>query len=66
MSTFLWIPEEHPEEQYTDVQEQAKVGCFICRLEWHAAQRGGICNLSGIWAFLSWRVNILHQFCSNP
>lgn len=29
MSTFLWIPEEHPEEQYTDVHEQAKVGAAL-------------------------------------
>ena len=55
MSTFLWIPEEHPEEQYTDVQEQAKVGCFICRLEWHSAQRGGICNL--------WNLGLLVVAC---
>ena len=25
MPTFLWVPEEHPEEQYADIQEQAKV-----------------------------------------
>ena len=25
MPTFLWVPEEHPEEQYADIHEQAKV-----------------------------------------
>ena len=26
METYLWIPEEHPEEEYKTVREQAQVG----------------------------------------
>ena len=30
MSTFLWVPEDHPEEQYRNMQEQAQVCEYLC------------------------------------